>query len=103
MMDQVCNEIKRVLLAGVGLADKGIQKVGQGVNSLSQHGEEVWQKLTAKQKCASCPQDEIDELLSSLSPSSWTHCAARSMSSRLKRLSSRKMMKTHKAKSRLSS
>ena len=68
MMDQVCNEIKRVLLAGVGLADKGIQKVGQGVNSLSQHGEEVWQKLTAKQKCASCPQDEIDELLSSLSP-----------------------------------
>ena len=50
MMDQVCNEIKRVLLAGVGLADKGIQK------------------LTAKQKCASCPQDEIDELLSSLSP-----------------------------------
>ena len=35
MMDQVCNEIKRVLLAGVGLADKGIQKVGQGVNSLS--------------------------------------------------------------------
>ena len=50
MMDQVCNEIKRVLLAGVGLADKGIQKVGQGVNSLSQHGEEVWQKLTAKQK-----------------------------------------------------
>jgi len=67
MMDQVCNEIKRVLLAGVGLADKGIQ-VGQGVNSLSQHGEEVWQKLTAKQKCASCPQDEIDELLSSLSP-----------------------------------
>jgi len=57
-----------VLLAGVGLADKGIQKVGQGVNSLSQHGEEVWQKLTAKQKCASCPQDEIDELLSSLSP-----------------------------------
>ena len=63
MMDQVCNEIKRVLLAGVGLADKGIQKVGQGANSLSQHGEQVWQKLTAKQKCASCPQDEIDELL----------------------------------------
>ena len=35
MMDQVCNEIKRVLLAGVGLADKGIQKVGQEIGRAS--------------------------------------------------------------------
>ena len=73
MMDQVCNEIKRVLLAGVGLADKGIHKVGQGVNSLSQHGEEVWQKLTAKQKCASCPQDEIDELLEEIKETEYSY------------------------------
>ena len=103
MMDQVCNEIKRVLLAGVGLADKGIQKVGQGVNSLSQHGEEVWQKLTAKQKCASARRMKSTNCCPAFPPSNWTHCVARSMPSRLKRLSSRKMMKTHKAKPRLSS
>ena len=68
MMDQICGEIKKVLLAGLGLADKGIQKIGQGVSTLSQHGEDVWQKLTANKKCASCPQSDTDELLSSLSP-----------------------------------
>ena len=68
MMDQICGEIKKVLLAGLGLADKGIEKIGRGVSSLSQHGEAVWQKLTANKKCASCPQADIDELLSGLSP-----------------------------------